>query len=338
MSASSDPGGDATVAVSVVPTSESPAPEPAVVVDGVTKRFDTKVAVADVRLEIPSGSVFGLIGPNGAGKTTTLKMIATLIKPDEGAVRVCGYDVADSIREVRSLLGYMPDRFGTFRGLTCQEYLEYFGRTYCLHGVELHARLADVLELTELDRVRGELTSALSTGMKQRLSLAKTLLHDPQVLVLDEPASGLDPRARIEIRSLLDELGKMGKTIVISSHILADLEEICTDVGIIEQGAVVWSGPLRDAGDAAAEMTIELRVPNDEVERTVELLSAVEFARDVRTAGEGEVLLALEGRESKRGNELLRTLLEADIEVVSFRRDGFKLETFFLERTKGIVS
>jgi ABC-2 type transport system ATP-binding protein len=302
----------------------------------VSKSYDGKMAVDDVDLTVPAGSVFGLIGPNGAGKTTTLKMIATLIKPDAGRVVVCGHDVAEDVRSARRALGYMPDQFGTFRVVNCVEYLEFFGRAYGLFGQDLARRVEAVLELTDLGAVREEPTSALSTGMRQRLCLAKTLLHDPRVLVLDEPASGLDPRARIEIRSLLRELGRMGKTVIISSHILADLEEICSDVAIIELGKVVWSGSLGDVKQElrAQRFEVTFEVHEEDASRALEVARGLECVE--RAQADGVKLTAkLAG---SRGNDLLRALIDAGIEIVSFSQERVSLEAIFLERTRGIVS
>jgi ABC-2 type transport system ATP-binding protein len=303
---------------------------------GVTKFYDNKTAVKDLDLEVPRGSLFGLIGPNGAGKTTALKMIATLIKPDEGEITVGDLDIRSDVREVRARIGYMPDAFGTFRGLTCEEYLSFFGRSYGFCGADLTRRVGDVLELTDLGHVRDEMTSALSTGMGQRLSLAKTLLHDPDFLILDEPASGLDPRARIEIRSLLQELGKMGKTIVISSHILADLEEICTHVGIIELGEVTWQGALDGSAlsNAGGLMVVHIETPDDQVEAATHCLRALEFVEKV-TVKSNALELSI---SDSQGNVILRHLLDADIDVLSFTRKKVDLESLFLERTRGIVS
>ncbi len=309
---------------------------PVIRLRNVTKFYDTKAAVEEFSLEVSSGSIFGLIGPNGSGKTTTLKMISTLIKPDRGRVQVCGYDLDRGVRDVRRLIGYMPDQFGAFRGLNCKEYLQFFGRIFGIYGEELETRIADVLSLTDLDSLEQQLTTALSTGVRQRLSLAKTLLHDPEVLVLDEPASGLDPRARIEIRSLLKELGRMGKTIIISSHILRDLEEICTDVAIIEEGRHIWSGPLkavRAEGDARVDAVLE--VPEADMERATTLLDEHESCFRTTAKGEGriEALIAVGS-----GNEVLGLLIREGIEIVSFTQEPVDLEALFLERTKGIIS
>ena len=302
----------------------------------VSKYFDDKPAVDGIDLSIPEGSIFGLIGPNGAGKTTTLKMLATLIKPDRGQIFIGGKPLEGNVRDVRRMVGYMPDSFGTFRGLSCEEYLVFFGRSYGLYGERLHSRLEDVVALTDLAPLRHDLTTTLSTGMRQRLCLAKTLLHDPTILILDEPASGLDPRARIEIRVLLTELGKMGKTIVISSHILADLEEICTDIGIIEEGRVTWQGRL-DAKSLATDgsrLVVYIEVHESAAERAIELLSALEEVE--RAVYDGDRIEA--EVEDEYSNRLLSLLIQNDIEILSFSRKSVDLEALFLKTTKGIVS
>jgi len=305
-----------------------------VTLEGVTKTYAGKPAVEDLSLTVPKGSIFGLIGPNGAGKTTTLKMVATLIKPDRGTLRVNGHDLAKDVKRARSILGYMPDSFGSFGGLTCEEYLRFFGRIHGWRAPMLEQRIEAVLDLTDLAGMRDQLASALSTGMRQRLSLAKTLLHDPEVLILDEPASGLDPRARIEIRSLLQELGKMGKTVLISSHILADLQEICTAVAIIEVGKVVWSGSLEEGRSALESRRATVDVSEEDAPRAlaaIRSLPSVEGAEAIR----GRMEVKLKG---SAGNEVLAALIEARVEVQAWSVDRKDLEDIFLERTRGIVS
>ena len=301
-----------------------------------SKSYDSKEVVRSIDLEVPKGSIFGLIGPNEAGKTTMLKMIATLIKPDSGRISVAGLDVSRDVRAVRRILGYMPDQFGAFRNGTCADYLEFFARAYGYHGDALRERVNAVLSLTDLDGLRLEGTAALSTGMRQRLSLAKTLLNDPEVLVLDEPASGLDPRARIEIRSLLRELGTMGKTIIISSHILTDLEEICSDVAILELGRVVWSGSLAEGRKAlrAQRFEVLVEVPVEDVERALKLIQALDGV-DEAAAAQGKIEARLSGRH---GNRLLEVLIDARVEVLCFSEKRTNLEAIFLEQTRGILS
>ncbi|MBI4603075.1 MAG: ABC transporter ATP-binding protein [Planctomycetes bacterium] len=307
-----------------------------IALEKVTKSYDGKVAVDAIDLAVPAGSVFGLIGPNGAGKTTTLKMIATLIKPDAGRITVLGLDLGREARAARRILGYMPDQFGTFRSVSCVEYLEFFGRAHGLRGADLGHRVGAVLELTDLGAVRDEAAAALSTGMRQRLCLAKTLLHDPRVLVLDEPASGLDPRARIEIRSLLKELGRMGKTVIVSSHILADLEEICSDVAIIERGKVVWGGSLAEARKElrAQRLEVAVEVPEEDLVRAAELVRGLELVERAEVV-DGKIVAKLRGPD---GNRLLEALIGAGIEILGVSQERASLEAIFLERTKGVVS
>jgi len=302
----------------------------------ITKSFDDKIAVDSVNLVVPRASVFGLIGPNGAGKTTTLKMIATLMKPDRGAIAVRGLDVSREAPAVRRIIGYMPDAFGTFRSVTCEEYLEFFGRSYGYYGTRLHHQIDGVLELTDLGSVRDEVTTALSTGMLQRLSLAKTLLHDPEVLILDEPASGLDPRARIEIRSLLKELGRMGKTVIVSSHILADLEEICSVVAIMEVGRVIWTGSLQEVRQRhrTEHFNVVLEVGPQDLKRAAELLQTLDVIEEAKVREE-KIEAKMAGHHA---NDVLKALIDAGVEIRAFSEEKVSLEALFLERTRGVVS
>src|SRR5213593_741389 len=211
-----------------------------------TKRYGTLVALSNLNLEIAEGDCFGFIGPNGAGKTTTIKILATLLQPTWGEARVCDYVVGYQSRKIRPLIGYVPDYFGAYEDMVVQEYLEFFAAAYNINGSQRTKVVNDVLELTDLAYKRDALVDSLSRGMKQRLSIARVLVHEPKVLLLDEPAGNLDPRARIEMRELLKELRRMGKTILISSHILPELADLCNTVGIIEQGELLYSGPVAD--------------------------------------------------------------------------------------------
>src|SRR6185295_10124615 len=221
-----------------------------------TKRYGDLVALNNLHLNIEDGECFGYIGPNGAGKTTTIKILATLLQPTWGEARICGHVIGYQSRKIRPLIGYVPDFFGAYPDMVVVEYLEFFASAYGITGQQRTKIVGDVLELTELAYKRDALVDSLSRGMKQRLSIARVLLHDPKVLLLDEPASGLDPRARIEIRELLKELHRMGKTILISSHILLELADFCNKVGVIEKGQMVFTGTVREILDRAKVGTV----------------------------------------------------------------------------------
>src|SRR6187549_3301543 len=211
-----------------------------------TKRYGTLVALSNLNLEIHEGDCFGFIGPNGAGKTTTIKILATLLQPTWGEARIADFVVGYQSRQIRPLIGFVPDYFGAYEDMVVQEYLEFFAAAYNIHGSARTKVVNDVLELTDLAYKRDAPVDGLSRGMKQRLSIARVLVHDPKVLLLDEPAGNLDPRARIEMRELLKELRRMGKTILISSHILPELADLCNKVGIIERGELLYSGAIED--------------------------------------------------------------------------------------------
>ena len=216
-----------------------------------TKKFNKRTAVDHVNLTIQSGEIFGLVGPNGAGKTTTMRMLVTLLQPDHGEILVGGHSVQKAPREVRRLIGFMPNSFGVYGDMTVQEYLDFFGACYQISPAQRLGLMNDLLELVEIGHRRDDMVDTLSTGLKQRLGLARVLMHDPTVLILDEPASGLDPRVRVEIRELLLEIARLGKTIIFSSHILADVAELCTSVGIMEAGKVVAVGTLDQLSEKA---------------------------------------------------------------------------------------
>ncbi len=295
------------------PPAPAAAGETAIRIDHLSKRYGELFAVRDLSLEIPRGSVFGLIGPNGAGKTTTFSVLATLLRPTSGSVTVAGFDPARHARDVRRRLGYMPDAMGVYDGLRVVEYLEFFAASYNVPRARWGATLDTLLELVDLGGKRDAMVNSLSRGMKQRLSLARALVHDPDVLVLDEPASGLDPRARVELRNLLVELRTMGKTIVISSHILAELTEMCTAVGIMEKGRLLASGTPADIRDRSGRgRQVRVRLAGGE-ERTVTV------------ADEAEQLA------------LLRSLVEEGEAVLEFSEVGHGLEDLFMSITTGEV-
>ncbi|MCO5171251.1 MAG: ABC transporter ATP-binding protein [Planctomycetes bacterium] len=303
----------------------------------VWKRYDATVAVAGVSLRVERGALLGLIGPNGAGKTSLLRMIATLARADRGAVHLFGRDVRLATGPIRRRLGYMPAEFGRMPDMTVEEYLSYFGAAAGVPRAERARRVEDVLELVDLRDRRDTLVSAGSTGIKQRILIAKTLVHDPDLLVLDEPAAGLDPRARIEVREVLLELNRLGKTIILSSHILADLEEICDEVAIIEHGRLVTHGAIAALTEAmrgaAEERAWRLRVPEADLGRAELLLMTLPGV-----SGVGRVDDALRLRTRARSpNDALRALVEADVAVLGLAEEGPRLEDVFLRRTEGTI-
>jgi ABC-2 type transport system ATP-binding protein len=305
-------------------------------IDSVTKTFDDLIAVDNVQLRLDQGQTLGLIGPNGAGKTTLLRLIATLAKPDSGDIRVAGESVSRSPRSVRRKLGFMPAEFGSPRNLTIEEYLDYFGCMYGIPKAVRALRIADVCQLTDLRGREGVMVKGLSTGNRQRLLLAKTLLHDPELLVLDEPASGLDPRARTELRAIVKELAALGKTIIISSHILPDIEDISDRIGILEAGQLVLDGDLETlrARYATAGRIIRLRVPAEQRAQTREIVAALP---EVVSCEQRDALLVI-NTDEPTGNFVLAALLDQDIHVLQFAEEEPDLEEIFMRSTAGKVT
>ena len=300
-----------------------------------TKRYGKLVALNNLHLKIEEGECFGYIGPNGAGKTTTIKILATLLQPTWGEARVCGHVVGYEARKVRPLIGYVPDFFGAYDDMVVQEYLEFFASAYNITGKQRKRVVGDVLELTDLVYKRDALVDSLSRGMQQRLSIARVLLHDPKVLLLDEPASGLDPRARIEIRELLKELHRMGKTIIISSHILHELAELCSTVGIIEQGELLFHGSLREILERARTGTrVTIRV-TEQQDLAALLLERANGVKQVE-AQDGQLTVELE-RQTHDFSTLVKLLLDNNFKVREVKEEEVNLETAFMRLTKGIV-
>src|SRR4030095_8356324 len=239
-----------------------------------TKRYGSLVALSNLNLEIQEGDCFGFIGPNGAGKTTTIKILGTLLQRTGGEAPFCDLVVGYQSRQIRPLIGYVPDYFGAYEDMVVQEYMEFFAAAYNINGAQRTKIVNDVLELTDLSYKKDAPVDGLSRGMKQRLSIARVLVHDPKVLLLDEPAGNLDPRARIEMRELLKELQRLKKTILISSHILPELADLCNTVGIIEQGELIYSAPVADIVKKAKTGTIlHVGVAPDQQEQAAALLS-----------------------------------------------------------------
>lgn len=305
-------------------------------VSGVTKTFGDLRAVDEVTFSVEAGDIYGFIGPNGAGKTTTMRVISTLELPDSGDVTVNGFSVLEDPRSVRSKLGFMPDSYGSYQAVTIADYLDFFARAYGLRGGNRRRAVGQVMDFTSLEPLSGKLTSSLSKGMKQRLCLAKTLLHDPDVLVLDEPASGLDPRARVEFRELVIALSEMKKAILVSSHILTELSEICTGVAIIEQGRIQASGSVEEVlskGASLREVFIRCLVDQDRVQKFiaeqpvhVESASRTRDGITVQFAGDDDDLAALVGDLVRHG-----------LRPVEVRSKSTDLETLFMDLTEGRV-
>jgi ABC-2 type transport system ATP-binding protein len=300
-----------------------------------TKRYGTLLALSNLNLEIHEGDCFGFIGPNGAGKTTTIKILATLLQPTWGEARICDYVIGYQSRQIRPLIGYVPDYFGAYEDMVVQEYLEFFAAAYNIHGSARTKIVQDVLELTDLAYKRDALVDGLSRGMKQRLSIARVLVHDPKVLLLDEPAGNLDPRARIEMRELLKELRRMGKTILISSHILPELQDLCNKVGIIEQGELIYSGPWMDiVRRARTGMVLHVGVASNQQ------LAAAMLAQDPNVvnvaANNGYLEVSL-----KDGVEdysfVPQRLVQAGYKLTLLKEEEVNLETAFMRLTKGLV-
>lgn len=308
----------------------------AVEIENVTKTFDGLIAVDHISLRVVTGQTLGLIGPNGAGKTTLLRIISTLARPDSGDIRIQGQSVRENPRTVRKLLGFMPAEFGTPRNFTIGEYLDYFGCMYALSKRDRVQRIKDVCQLTDLSGRESVMVKGLSTGNRQRLLLAKTLLHDPEVLVLDEPASGLDPRARTELRGIVRELATMGKTIIISSHILPDIEEISDQIGIIEAGRLVLDGQIDTLRNNHRTLMrpVKLRVLPDDGERAVSALTSLPGVTSI----ERQESLLLIGSDQPNRNFVLAELIKRDIRVLQFSEDEPSLEEIFMQSTAGKVT
>ena len=314
-------------------------------IEGLSKHYGRRKAVDNVSMSIESGEIFGLVGPNGAGKTTTMRMLVTLLKPDKGEIRVGGYSVRKSPRDVRRQIGFMPDSFGVYGDLTVQEYLDFFGACYGIAPAQRVSLIKDLLDLVDIGHRRDDMVDTLSTGLKQRLGLARVLIHDPGVLVLDEPASGLDPRARVEIRELLMEVARLGKTIIFSSHILADVAELCTRVAIMESGKLAAFGALDQLTERVMPHRL-LRISllkDSSFESAQAMLMAypgISAVRPQEGLGRAE-WLSLEADFSGDDRELqmlLASMLQQGLPVVHFSEDTKNLEEVFMRTTRGIVS
>jgi ABC-2 type transport system ATP-binding protein len=304
-----------------------------------TKVYKDLTALDKLNLTIDQGDIYGFIGPNGAGKTTTIKILATLLRPTSGQAFVCGYSVNGQAKHIRRKIGYVPDEFGVYEDMTVSEYLDFFSALYEIGGKERKKVIRDVLELTDLSYKEEAQVDSLSRGMRQRLALARVLLHDPDVLLLDEPASGLDPRARIEIRELLKELRNMGKTILISSHILSELKELCNKVGIIEQGKLLFSGELKDILKQVRSNDILMVQVREAPEQAANVLSEHVLVSSTEVIDSNEGLIEVHVTEEAEDTTFIpRLLVEHKFGIVSIREREIDLEDAFMQVTRGQVS
>jgi len=301
-------------------------------VAGLEKQFGDFWAVRDMNLTLEPGAIFGFVGPNGAGKTTTMKMVATLLRPSGGTAFVGDVDVMRHPDQARAHLGYMPDFFGVYDDLKVTEYMEFYAECYRVPRTGRDRLIGDLLELVNLAHKRDAYVDTLSRGMKQRLCLARCLVHNPDLLLLDEPASGLDPRARVEMRELLQELHRMGKTIVISSHILAELSELCTHIGIINGGRLAVSGTVDDVLRQAGARVMEVRVAG-EPETATDLVKPLPGVTGVQLEN-GLLRVALDG-DDQTVAALLAGMVRAGLPVIHFAEAKSKLEDVFMSITGG---
>ncbi|MDG2022594.1 MAG: ABC transporter ATP-binding protein [Phycisphaerales bacterium] len=306
-----------------------------------TKKYGDLVALDNLNLVVEEGACLGFIGPNGAGKTTTIKILATLLKPTWGEARIDGHVVGYQNHLIRPVMGYVPDFLGAYEDMLVIEYLEFFAACYGLHGAKRKKVVGDVLDLTELGYKAKSEVNGLSRGMQQRLSVARVLLHDPKVLLMDEPASGLDPRARIEIRELLKELRRMGKTIIISSHILHELSELCNAVAIVEKGQLLFNGTVAEIMRRAGTGKIVHITLDDRTEEAAKLLTEVRGIQQVDVVdGDGglRIDVTLDLEHGLPVSEIPSRLIAQGFRVQTIQHEQVNLETAFMRLTKGIVS
>ncbi len=308
-------------------------PIPAVQTFGLTRLYGSVTAVDGLNLTVNPGDLFGFIGSNGAGKTTTLRILATFLAPSAGTALILGRDVITDADLVRHVIGYMPDFFGVYKDMEVTEYLDFFGACYRIPTAQREKTVKDVLELVGLTEKKGALIGALSRGMQQRLGLARVLIHDPKVLLLDEPASGLDPRARIEMMAILQELQRLGKTIIISSHILSELQTLCNRVAIIEKGRLIYSGPVQGVRDQMSQgRVVWVRVSSDTAQAIELLKGRAEIAEVTPTDGELKVTLA--GTEVEH-SIVADILVRGGAKLIELREDEIGLEEVFMRVTRG---
>ncbi|QDU10679.1 ABC transporter ATP-binding protein [Gimesia aquarii] len=300
-----------------------------------TKRYGDLIAVNNINLNLGEGDVFGFIGPNGSGKTTTMRMIATLLSPDYGEAYVCGKSIYTHPEEIRRLVGFMPDFFGVYDDMTVIEYLEFFASAYRIKGPQRRKVCEEKLELVDMSFKRDAMVNQLSRGQTQRIGLARVLLHEPQVLLLDEPASGLDPRARIEIRNLLKRLGELKKTVIVSSHILPELADVCTRVGMIEKGNLIIDDNVDEVMKKARQRILLHVSVNENTDKAATLLEAHELVSNIDI--QNNVMLITLQNDVKDYTFIPTILINEGFKLRLFHEEEINLETAFMELTKGLV-
>jgi ABC-2 type transport system ATP-binding protein len=300
-----------------------------------TKKYGDAFAIRSIDLDLEAGDLFGFIGPNGAGKTTTMRIIATLLEPSWGEAYVCGHSVHTQPKEIRRLVGYMPDFFGVYDDMTVVEYLEFFAAAYRINGVDRRKRVNEMLDIVDLDFKRDAFANTLSRGQTQRLGLARTLLHDPQVLLLDEPLSGLDPRARIEMRNLLRRLGEMGKTVIVSSHILPELADVCNKVGIIDRGELKQNAKVTEVIRMVRQHTVLIIQPSqrDQMQQVADLFNRHPLVQSTQP-GDDSVRVILKS-DADDYTALPKLLIENGIGLKRFAEEELDLESAFMALTQG---
>ncbi|MAT13105.1 MAG: multidrug ABC transporter ATP-binding protein [Rhodopirellula sp.] len=300
---------------------------------GLTKKYGDMYAIRDINLDLDEGDLFGFIGPNGAGKTTTMRIIATLLNPTSGEAYVCGNSIYTKPKEIRRLVGYMPDFFGVYDDMKVIEYLEFFAAAYRIKGEARRKRCNEMLEIVDLDFKRDAYANTLSRGQTQRLGLARVLLHDPQVLLLDEPLSGLDPRARIEMRELLRRLGKTGKTIIVSSHILPELADVCNKIGIIDRGVMTVNSAVNDImREMRKQVVLNVMVSGDSAKAAREL-EQHDDVDSLELVDQQLIVTLVEGCEDY--SHIPAVLIEAGYGLTLFQEEPIDLEKAFMTLTKG---
>jgi ABC-2 type transport system ATP-binding protein len=300
-----------------------------------TKKYGSFTALDDLNLSIAEGTVYGFVGQNGAGKSTTFQILATLMSPTYGTAYINGFDVTKESAKVRRFIGYMPDFFGVYDQFKAEEYLNFYGASYGLTAYERAEVIPQLLELVNLSHKRDSYVDLLSRGMKQRLCLARSLIHDPKVLILDEPASGLDPRARVEMREILKELKTMGKTIIISSHILPELSEMCDEIGVIDNGKLMATGSVSQIQMELQQQKVITMTVSSDVERTVRFFEDDPDVMNVHVLENGTIQFGYRGSDDSQ-QMLIKKAVLADIPLLSFKPIEKNLEDVFMEITKGV--